>query len=77
MSNGMTFIQAAGATVVLSILTLSPQAGATDLLIQGGTVVTAEGSVRRTSGFGEKRSMRSDLSSELRRMLGFSTLAAS
>ena len=43
MSNGMTFIQAAGATVVLSILTLSPQAGATDLLIQGGTVVTAEG----------------------------------
>ena len=39
----MTSIQTAGATAVLSILTLSPQAGATDLLIQGGTVVTAEG----------------------------------
>ena len=39
----MTFIRTAGATAVLSILTLSPQAGATDLLIQGGTVVTAEG----------------------------------
>ena len=39
----MTYIRTAGATAVLSILTLSLQAGATDLLIQGGTVVTAEG----------------------------------
>ena len=39
----MTCIQTVRATAVLSILTLSPQAGATDLLIQGGTVVTAEG----------------------------------
>ena len=39
----MTFIQAAGATAVLAILSLSPQAVATDLLIRGGTVVTAEG----------------------------------
>ena len=39
----MTYIRTAGATAVLAILSLSPQAVATDLLIQGGTVVTAEG----------------------------------
>ena len=39
----MTCIRTAGATAVLAILSLSPSAGATDLLIQGGTVVTAEG----------------------------------
>ena len=39
----MTCVRTAGATAVLAILSLSPPAGATDLLIQGGTVVTTEG----------------------------------